>query len=60
MIAPDQGGDASRFHDRDTRRQVQHDKEIQARILNRVRRIVRHILGRGPATDRSTARDIDS
>jgi len=33
MIAPDQGGDASRFHDRDTRRQVQHDKEIQARIL---------------------------
>jgi hypothetical protein len=44
--APDQIVDANKFHDADIRRALQRAECDQARMLTRVRLVVRRVLGR--------------
>jgi hypothetical protein len=48
-IAPDQGVDAAKFHAKDIQRAVQRDQRTEAKMLARVRLILRRVLrGQNP------------
>ncbi len=44
--APDQQVDANKFHNQEIRRALQRDEGDQAKMLTRVRLILRRVLGR--------------
>ncbi len=45
-VAPDQGVDAAKFHAEDLKRAMQRDECAEAKMLTRVRLILRRVLGR--------------